>query len=294
MQCPRGEVFFQFLENTLSPDQQNNFLNHVMHCQVCSQKLIFMNQVQRHFNKINGNKINIEDCCSPDLLAAFVDGYLTPEENEKVISHLLECKTCLQKLLALKEILREKDLNFVGVPPTVRVRVNRLGQPDRNKVSKFLASINLWRGIQEFFSGFHPVLTEVRWPYWISMGTAIIILLLVAYFPFSSPIDERFTIQVISPKMGIYTDSPVFKWKGAKGIRRYYIEVRYENLPEIVWQAQTKKTSIQFPMATIPKITCNQSYRWYVKGERKAGEIVSSDSGHFYIASASGFQGDLK
>ena len=292
MQCPQGEVFFQFLENTLSPDQQNNFLNHVMHCQVCSQKLIFMNQVQRYFNKIHGNETNIEDCCSPDLLSAFVDGYLTPDKNEKVISHLLECEACLQQLLALKDILREKDLNSLSVPQNVWTKVNRFGQPDRNIVSKLLAPKNIWQGIQDFFSSFHPVITEVRWPYWISMGTAIVILLLVAYFPFTSPIDERFTIQVISPQMEIYTDCPVFKWKGAKGIRQYYIEVRCESLTEIVWQAQTKKTSIQYPIDAVPKLKCNQHYRWYVRGERNAGEIVSSDSGHFYIADMTILQDD--
>ncbi|MBN2092197.1 zf-HC2 domain-containing protein [candidate division KSB1 bacterium] len=294
MQCPQGEIFFQFLENILAPEQQKSFLNHLMQCQVCSQKLIFINQVQRHFHKINGDKINPKDCCSVDVLSAFVDGYLTPEENQKIIEHLMECKTCLQKLLVLKDILQTNESSPIQVPPKVWTKVNRFGYPKGNDFFSFLVSTDSWRRFRNFITSFLPILNEIHWPYWVSMGTAIIILLLVAYFPFSSPLDERFTIQVIYPNAEINTDCPVFKWKGAKGIRQYYVEVKCENQQKIVWQTQTKQTSIQFPINTSPKLDYNQPYLWYVRGERKAGEIVSSDSGRFYIASASSFQGDLK
>jgi hypothetical protein len=294
MQCPSGEIFFQFLENMLTTEQRNSFLIHLLQCPVCAQKIIFMNQVQRHFNRTSGDEKKINGCCSPAILGAFVDGDLEPHENQKIIDHLLECEECLHTLLTLNEVIQANDRTPINVPVDVWKKVDRLGYPKRKQFVNLPVFANFWQSFKNFMTGFFPTPGEVRWPYLIPLGAAIIILLLVAYFPFLPPLDERIIIQAESPNSEIYTNCPVFTWRGCKQIRHYYIEVKCEDRQKIIWQADTRQTSIQFPMDAAEKLICNHHYLWYVKGERKIGEIVSSDSARFYLAAASHFEGNLK
>lgn len=61
---------------------------------------------------MNQSAVTIENSCSRELIAAYVDGELSPGEELALDLHLAGCKICLAELNAQKQLLCALDFGF--------------------------------------------------------------------------------------------------------------------------------------------------------------------------------------
>lgn len=110
-----------------------------------------------------------------DMLAAYIDGYLSDEEKELVENHIKECAECRNELRELEETVNLfKDLKDeeLAPPPNFSKEIRRKLETSEDKIPKVAKKFN-----------------KLSWKTWMPIAMAAVLMVVVF-----SPIQDKFKI----------------------------------------------------------------------------------------------------
>jgi hypothetical protein len=69
----------------------------------------------------------MKDCIPDEIIAAYVDGQVNPEERERVESHLVHCDLCIEQLALLKQAVDSSEMFAqLKIPDRILARAEAL------------------------------------------------------------------------------------------------------------------------------------------------------------------------
>jgi len=289
MQCPPGEIFYKFLENSITPDHRARFLEHIQNCLPCRQKLHFLLKIKQTFQLFPSNSVSakISQCLSDQEISAFINNTPATAQLDLMINHLLNCDNCRQKLFTTYDFIHQSDLEPIEIPDYIWNHVSEMGSHSTTakKPYSFIIQffIELFNRIQIYFSYFlkyNFVQTA------LVMGTTILLMIII-----DSNVRDDLNIRgttpskltAVAPVADIATFWPEFQWKGFKDCKEYIVELWSDERGKVIWRCCTPKTCVLFPRDAKIKLKCQHTYSWKVKAIDKSGVEFSSNTLNFYI-----------
>jgi len=112
-------------------------------------------------------------CPDEQLLGAYYEGNLTPEEVERIDEHLALCERCTEDLIALSEVMRSYDSTKDTLATKEMLkRAKNLVKPTQTP--------SLWERFSSWFSSFRPAPL-------MTAGTVVLLLMVFGIYTLYSP-----------------------------------------------------------------------------------------------------------
>jgi anti-sigma factor RsiW len=109
VECPGIEVLSMYLDHELDPQMQQDLIAHLNTCPACAETLAGLQQNHTMLNSIlTGPQVPRQTgrpCYSPEILSAYADGLLAPQEAPDLETHLHTCDVCMDEVMACRKTL---------------------------------------------------------------------------------------------------------------------------------------------------------------------------------------------
>lgn len=287
MTCPSNVDFFYFLENELDSSESSELIRHVSRCEKCYYKLQFLLRIKNSIVRIpeNIDSKNSSDCLSDDQISAFVDNQLPADDREALLEHTLNCEKCLRRVLLVFEVLEHLREETVPLPQAIWQQTRKMGTLQRDVPRSH--PLNLLLKINFIIKNFFPFRSQPQYKQiFVSIG-AIILLLFLAYMPFSrfqsNQAAQGYFIRALTPRNDILSLLPEFRWQSTPDVEHYCVYLKCEENHRLIWQKEVTGNCVHYPKNAAIKLSCNQSYSWYVEGTLASGKKITSNTLHFSI-----------
>jgi hypothetical protein len=122
MKCINLSQFVSYQNGKLTPEEHNEVKEHIETCSICQKNareyehflLIFRQSYQPSYSK------DIEQCYADSDLLEFIEGKPSQKSKATFYNHLLECQSCMDRMLSLRQDFDE--LLQEGVLTTLETR----------------------------------------------------------------------------------------------------------------------------------------------------------------------------
>src|ERR1043166_651650 len=133
MTCPTHENLLEYLLDEASPPMLQGVADHMMDCPACRETVQSYSAIEQ---VLGAGALWDRDpvppasaeCLSANLLAAYVDARLLGSERLKVERHLAGCSACLDRSVALAQLLQSVLAKPTGVPAALQTKALALGK----------------------------------------------------------------------------------------------------------------------------------------------------------------------
>jgi hypothetical protein len=282
MKCLNLSEYIAFRKNKLKPREYRAIQEHLKSCSLCQSNFEKYDKFLLSFKKsYQPLKPTTDSGCYDELeLTAFIDGKSSKKYREGVFSHLGECATCMEKLLALDGLFSE--LRQEGMLATDESILDKIRMPISSNVLTRIGKIKSWW-----------TTTSILKPAYGWLGLFFVIVAIIATIFGVMNFDEsriitrdneseitRNQIQIINPgdESIINMHKNEFRWTGLKEAVSYNLFL-LDARGNIIWREKTPDTKIGLPETV--QLEGNQLYFWQIEAKFDDGSSVLSAMSSF-------------
>jgi hypothetical protein len=282
MECLNLSKLVAYQNQLLNDKEEQLIQQHLSGCTKCKKQVTAYQNLGKFLKRTLPfeQPADTTECYDEYELVSFIESRPDRKSNSKYFLHLTQCQSCIDKFLALENLLNELKLEGLlpaqsGIKEKVIQFITNIKQTAKDK----LRSIRDVAGMP---------LPAYRWA-----GIAVILFVAAFVFlprdnqnntPFTTREQNKFEtgLQLLFPidEITINGSGPQFQWEEVTEASKYNILLLDAN-GDIVWEKQTSNNKINLPydIRLLPSMT----YYWQVEGNFEDGSTIVSEMFSFSI-----------
>lgn len=271
--CLDEEIVRQMVNGNLAPQLKKKVFAHLAACETCRQ-------IVENFSLVKKGRLKSplaaadKNHLSEDLLIAYFDNSLSPQQRAKIEEHLDSCDLCLSQLAFLQEV--ESEITGANLPPVeseLLTKTKALVPPARKGKTRWLHLFQIARAkIDLFFSDF-PRLKLVGAVFVvIFLGGTLISFYHYQQKPKGTNISvtrqmvesqQRLLQGLLPPPEAKVKNFPiVFSWNRPAEVR-FFRFLLYNDIGDVIFESSLSENSIE--ISNRISLEADKKYFWKVE-----------------------------
>ena len=239
--CPAPAQLLSYALADSNGPRDTGVMRHVTGCDTCQAAIRQLREI------VNAVRLSAQasdaatpDCLDEEWITAFAEGSAEPAESSAQLAHLLACPRCCRQVASVARLLADAS---------VKNQIEHLSLSGRTVRTRRLRVIGAMTGLA---------------------AAAALLLTVARHYSSNEPTTPAYREQSVTGAVPPVPIAPVgtataidpFRWRSVPRANRYRITV-FDRDGSVVWEAQTRDTSIAIP-ASLARPTA-ATYLWRVE-----------------------------